>query len=172
MNIETKKDKLCINQIIGQKTESIEVEGDAIIPDIKPDILKCINTNGNVCIYKKEVLDGKVRIDGCVNINLIYLADNEQTNTRSLNSTIDFSKIIEMENAKQNMSLDCKMVLKEVDCRILNGRKISLRTILDVSLKLSSNEEVEFIESIENIQDVQILNENFNINSLIGNRKY
>lgn len=168
MNIETKKDKLCINQIIGQKAESIEVEGDAIIPDIKPDILKSINTNGNVCIYKKEVLDGKVRIDGCINVNIIYKADSEEASIRGLTSTIDFTKIIEMQEAKTGMMLECKMVLNQIECKILNGRKVNLRSLLDVDLKLCSNEEIDFIEGIQNIDDMQILNENFNINSLVG----
>lgn len=168
MNIESKKDKLCINQIIGQKLESIEVEGDAIIPDIKPDILKSINTSGNICIYKKEVLDGKVRIDGCINVNIIYLADNEEGNVRGLTTTIDFTKIIEMQEAKTGMLLECKMLLKEIECKILNGRKVSLRSLLDINLKLCSNEEIEFIEEIENVDDMQVLNKDFNINSLVG----
>ena len=161
MNIETKKDKLCINQIIGTKNESFEVEGDAIIPDIKPDILKVINTSGNVCIYKKEVLDGKVRIDGCINVNMMYLADNEEGNVRGLTSTIDFTKIIEIKEAKSEMLLECKFVLKEIECKILN-----------VDIKVSSNEEVEFIEAIQKVEDIQILNKNFNINSLVGSRYY
>ncbi len=168
MNIETKKDKLCINQIIGQKTENVEVEGDAIIPDIKPDILKSINTSGNICIYKKEVLDGKVRIDGCINVNIIYLADNEEGNVRGLTTTIDFTKIIEMQEAKAGMMLECKMALNEIECKILNGRKVNLRNLVNVDLKLYSNEEVNFIEGVENVNDMQILNKNFNINSLVG----
>ena len=56
MNIETKKDKLCINQIIGTKNESFEVEGDAIIPDIKPDILKVINTSEMFVSIKRKFL--------------------------------------------------------------------------------------------------------------------
>lgn len=168
MNIESKKDKLCINQIIGQKKECVEVEGDAIIPDIKPDILKSINTSGNVCIYKKEVLDGKVRIDGCINVNMIYLADNEESSIRGLTSTIDFTKIIEMNEAKLGMMLDCKILLKEIECKILNGRKVNLRSALDIDLKLCSNEEINFVQSVQNVNDVQILNKNFNINSLVG----
>ena len=163
MNIETKKDKLCINQIIGTKNESFEVEGDAIIPDIKPDILKVINTSGNVCIYKKEVLDGKVRIDGCINVNMMYLADNEEGNVRGLTSTIDFTKVIEIKEAKSEMLLECKFVLKEIECKILNGRKVSFKSLLDVDIKVSSNEEVEFIEAIPKVEDIQILNKNFNI---------
>jgi hypothetical protein len=77
MQLDINKESVCINKIVGQKTQNITVEEDMIVPDIKPDILNIINTNGNVCIYKKEVLEGKIRIDGEVQVYIIYLAENE-----------------------------------------------------------------------------------------------
>ena len=38
MTIETAKDSLVLNQIIDQKTDTILVEEDCIVPDIKPNI--------------------------------------------------------------------------------------------------------------------------------------
>ena len=40
MLLNLKKEKVCVNKIVGQKLENIVVEGDIIVPDIKPDILK------------------------------------------------------------------------------------------------------------------------------------
>ena len=97
MQVDVTKEKFVLNKIVGQKSETIVVEGDMIVPDIKPDILNTINTTGNVCIYKKEVLDGKIRIDGDVNVYVMYLADNEEEATRSLNTNIDFSQVLEFE---------------------------------------------------------------------------
>lgn len=59
MAIKLSKNNLCVNQIVGQKTEKIVVEGDEIVPDIKPDILSVVSTNGNICIYKKKCRMGK-----------------------------------------------------------------------------------------------------------------
>ena len=66
MVLNTTKETVCVNQIIGQKLDNVVVEGDMIVPDIKPDVLNTIGASGNVCIYKKEALDGKIRIDGSV----------------------------------------------------------------------------------------------------------
>ena len=93
MNIDTVKENMCMNTIVGRKKQTIVVEGDTIIPDIKPDILNTISTNGMVCVYKKEALDSKVRIDGNVEIYLIYLADGTENNIRGLNTSIDFTEI-------------------------------------------------------------------------------
>ena len=122
MAIETLKENVCVNQIIGKTRESIVAEGDVIIPDIKPDILSTINTNGTVCIYKKEILDGKIRIDGGVQVYIMYLADDENSSVRGINTVIDFTKIIEMENINSGMNMDSNINLGEIECKILNGR--------------------------------------------------
>ena len=54
MTVETAKDSICVGKIIDQKNESVIVEGDNIIPDIKPDILSAISTSGTVVFIKKK----------------------------------------------------------------------------------------------------------------------
>lgn len=167
MAIETTKDSVCINQIIGQKNESIIVEGDSIIPDIKPDILNAISTSGTVCIYKKEILDGKVRIDGSIDTYIIYLADDENGSIRSINSSIDFSHTIEIDKVESDMILDTNLNLKSIECRVLNGRKVNVKAIIDMEVKISANEQVNIVRNV-NLKDIQVLNKDLNINLLVG----
>ena len=77
MVVETAKDQISINRLVGQKMELAESGGDVIVSDVKPDILKVINTSGTACVYKKEIMEGKVRLDGSINAYVIYQADDE-----------------------------------------------------------------------------------------------
>lgn len=92
MPVETEKENVCINQIIGQKRAETLVEGDVIVNDVKPDVLNIISANGIACVYKKEVMDGKIRLDGSINTYVIYMADSEDSTVRSLNTVLDFSR--------------------------------------------------------------------------------
>ncbi len=168
MQIDVAKEKLCINKIVGQKNDCLIVEGDMIVPDIKPDILNTISTSGNVCIYKKEVLEGKVRIDGEVNVYVIYLADNEESSTRSLNTSIDFTQIVDFENCNTGMSLDDNMSIKSLECKVLNGRKINVKATLQFEGTVYSNENVDIIKQVNNLNDIQSLESNLTLNSLVG----
>ena len=168
MAIETLKENLCVNQIIGKAKENIVVEDDIIIPDIKPDILSSIDTSGNICIYKKEVQDGKIRIDGGVQVYIMYLADDENSSVRGINTVIDFSSSIEMENIDSSMSMESNICLKDIECKILNGRKINVKANLEAQITVYSNENIEFIKEIENDDDIQILNTVDCIDSLLG----
>ncbi|MBO4815605.1 MAG: DUF3794 domain-containing protein [Clostridia bacterium] len=92
MLLETEKENVCINQLVGQKKDEIIVEGDVIVNDVKPDVLSIMSTSGIPCIYKKEVMDGKIKLDGSVNTYIIYLADSDQNEVRSLNAVLDFTR--------------------------------------------------------------------------------
>ena len=168
MVVTTTKQTLSINQVIGRKTDTIIVEEDIVVPDIKPDILSTISTSGTVCIYKKEVSTGAVKVDGCINTYIIYLADDEMGAVRSLNTTLDFSKTINMDNANEGMILESKVTLKSVECRVINGRKVSIKAIVELELKLSSNDAIEFVNEIEDIKDIQVLNSTLPLNSILG----
>ena len=168
MSVKMSKENICINQIVGQKDESFIVEGDEIVPDIKPDVLNIISSNGIACVYKKEIQDGKVKVDGCVYIYTIYVADDETSSIKCINSCLDFSKFIDIANINSNMQLESLVEVKSISCKILNGRKINLQANLRVKTRVYSNETIEAINDILDIDDVQRLDKTYAINSLLG----
>ena len=167
-NVDVGKEKLCVNKMIGQKTESFFVEGDMIIPDSKPDILNSISNSGNVCIYKKDVLDGKIRFDGSVNLYIMYLADSEQGMIRGLNTTLDFTHIIEEKECQTTMTTVDKIEIKSIECKVLNGRKINLKVAIEINSMIYGNEEVEIVTKVNSVEDIQALKEELTMNSLVG----
>lgn len=167
MAIETTRDNICVNHIIAQKTETVIVEGDSIIPDIKPDILNAISTSGTVCIYKKEINEGKVRLDGCIDTYVMYLADDENNSIRGVNVNLDFTQVIDVPNAMPEMNLDTEVKLKNIECKVINGRKIGIKAFLEINIKVTTNEDIDIINNV-NLKGIQMLNKNLNINSLIG----
>ena len=168
MALETAKDSLVLNQIISQKRDTFMIEDDCIVPDIKPDILNVISNSGMVCIYKKEIQDGKIKIDGAINTYIMYLADSEQNEVRSVNTNLDFTQMIDEPQATSNMSLEINVTLKSIESKVLNGRKVRIKAILEIESKISSNETVEYIKEVSNLKDLQLLNDSFQINSLLG----
>ena len=168
MVIETIKENLCVNKMIATKKEIVLVEGEMIVPDSKPDILNTICTSGIVCVYKKEIQDEKVRIDGNINTYIMYLADDEKDKVRGINTSVDFSETINVPNCKEGMNERIETKLKSIECRVINGRKIGIKATLEVIIRIYSNEEVEIVNDIQDINDIKILKENLQVNSLVG----
>ena len=168
MVLETVNENLCVNKLIAAKKDIIMVEGDIIVPDSKPDILNTICTSGVVCIYKKEVLDEKVRIDGNINTYIMYFADDTQDKVRGINTSLDFSEVIQVQNTQEGMEAVIQTKLKSIECKVINGRKVGIKATLEVDVKIYSKEEVEIINNIQNAEGIQMLKEDLRVNSLVG----
>ena len=166
--IETQKEKLSINKLVAEKREIIFAEGDMIVPDSKPDILNTICTSGVVSIYKKEVQEEKMRIDGTINTYIMYMPDGSEDTVRGLNASLDFSENIGIQNCKEGMDDITDIKIKSIEAKVLNGRKISMKATLEVNVRIYSKEEVEIINNMENADNIQILKEDLTVNSLVG----
>lgn len=168
MVLETVNENLCVNKLIATKKDIIMVEGDMIVPDSKPDILNTICTSGVVCVYKKEVLDEKVRIDGNVNTYIMYLADDTQDKVRGINTSLDFSETMSVPNSKEGMESVIQVKLKSIECKVINGRKVGMKATLEVDIKIYAREEVEIVNNLQNAEGIQMLKEDLRVNSLVG----
>lgn len=163
MDCEFIKDSMNINQIVQNRKDIYTIEGDCIVPDIKPDILEIISTNGILNIYKKEMTDGKIRIDGSVNCFVDYKSENE---IRSINHTIEFSQIIQLENVKSDMNDCCNISLKSINAKIINERKINIKANLECAMNVTKISKVEYISGAT--ENVQRKEKSINTNSLFG----
>ena len=145
MVVDVSKEKLILNKLICEKDETIVVQGDMIVPDSKPDILSTLNSSGMVSIYKKEVQNGRVRIDGNVNSYIMYLADSEEDKIRGLNTSLDFSENFVLSECTEGMRTELETCIKNIECKVLNGRKINIKVTLNTKVKVFGVEEAEII---------------------------
>lgn len=160
------KEKLKISNSVLYKNKTIELTGDIIVPDIKPDIVSIINTNGNVYIYKKEIMSKKIRIDGNLDSHIIYLADNGET--RSISATLNFLETVEDENIMENTKLNYNIKILNIESKVLNERKISINAQVELVCSLKENKEIEIINSLDDCEGIEKLEEKINIKNFLG----
>ena len=163
MNFKT--NKIMLNKLVEHKKDFFSVEDSIIIPDIKPDVLGIITTSSNLCVYKKEINNGRIKIDGGIIIDTIYTADDEKYNTRALHNTINFSKMFDIESQNVN-NFSSTFNIRNINPKIVNGRKVSIEADIEYEIKLYSNSENEFICSIDENEDVQKISRNMEVSAL------
>lgn len=172
MEINMTKETLKIKKIVCERKEMLNIQGDMIVPDSKPDILSTINTSGTMCIYKKEIMEGKIRIDGNILTYIMYLADtssreNSTDNIRGLNTGLDFSETINLPDLQEGMNVDLIPNIKLIECKILNGRKIAIKASVEMTIKVYMKDSVEIVTNM-NDSNIQVLSQKMRVNSLLG----
>ena len=168
MVMDVSKEQICINQLLGTEKNVFQVENDIIVNDVKPDVLAIIDTNGILCVNKKEIIDGKVKLDGEIEVFLIYLADGEKSEVRSLKTCLNFSQTLELKDYNENMNVNIKCKLKDLEAKIINGRKINLKATIEVKSSLSSETNMQIVNNLEDLENLEVLKNTKQLVSCIG----
>ena len=168
MLLETEKEQICINQLIEKKKEIFTIDNDIIVNDVKPDVLRIISTNGNVCIQKQEVKEGKLILEGMIRTDITYLSDSENSDICTLNSNNEFKVHIDLKTDNEACLVIPNIRIKSFDSKIINGRKINVKTYLEVDFKIYENNNMEIIKDIDEIEGMEVLKKKEKLLSLIG----
>lgn len=159
-----KKEKICLNRKVKTILKKVELKTDCLVPDIKPDIVNIINTNGMAYLIKEQVENGKVKIDGNVDTYIIYLSDIGEN--RSISTTVNFFEVIEDERITEDACIEVKSMIINIDSKILNERKVSLTIYMILKIEISEENELEYIGELEN-NNFQKLERNLNVKNIL-----
>lgn len=163
------KNTISINKKMTEKLKVIEVQGDIIVPDIKPDILNIICANSNPYIYKEELNDGKYKFDGNVDSHIIYLSENGET--KCIQTTMDFTGLIEDEMINSSMSTKYRIEIAKIETKVLNERKLNLCIELKVWFSFFECKDIEYIDDLNSLSGVEKLQESVTLKSVTAINK-
>ena len=159
------KNTISINKKIAESFKNIEVKGDIIVPDSKPDIVSIINTNSNQYIYKEEISDAKYRFEGNIDTHIIYLSDNGET--KCIENTLDFMDQIEDNIFTSQMTTKYKIEIVNIETKVLNERKVSVSVSLKIIFEFFECQTIEYLEDLSKMTGVEKLQETVQLKSLV-----
>lgn len=165
--MEIIKDKIKTRECIENCRKLIKIEQSYIIPDIKPDIIKSIVSNGNVYVEKAELQTRRMKIDGKLLTFNMYL-DSEENNN-NLDTEMEFSEIIDINSNMENMDYDIEVRLNNIELKILNERKVNIVANIMIEAKIYTENEAEIINDvIEKENKIQKLENKIMLENLLG----
>ncbi|NLK94323.1 MAG: DUF3794 domain-containing protein [Clostridiales bacterium] len=129
-----------------QSTESIIKDNIYIKEgDIPPENI--VVTLGNVLITEKNVLDGKVVVEGVLKANILYKTSREERFFGNIQGDIPFTIAVDMPFVTSKMSASANCTLENIEAAI-EVNTIAIRGTVSLSVKVCCEEEKEFIEDV------------------------
>lgn len=178
--MELLKEQLDVTETKFKDKAIAYAEGDIIVPDIKPDILKILQVDAVALIKSKEISDGVIKITGVIKCNIIYIPEKEGESVKSITSEIPFSHNTEKKSNAKEFLADVNADMERVEFTLLNSRKLNIKTAISIfytvwerkELSLAtgiSYETAEIIYEPLNIQNLNILEEiQFTVRDRLG----
>ena len=171
MAVELVKDLLTLDQTIGEGTTQVLVEGDILVPDVKPDISRILSVDGVVNITEKEAVQDKIIIDGVVSFKILYVSKGGEYPIYCMDASAGFSQNIDIPNTNVNMDIDVMTSVEHIDFNIMNERKISVKTVVNLAGKSRTASRMEILRELLGMEDVQVLKNRVTYNDTLGSNK-
>lgn len=170
MSFELVKEKIILDQKIGEETTQIMIEGDIIVPDIKPDISKILQTNGKILIDNIENGIDKVNFTGKVEFTILYLADGLDKPLHSMTANLDLNDFINIDGVNKDIHVDISYDIIHLDCKLLNGRKLYIKAVTEIKAKATSPIITQVVTDITNIPEIQVQKGKLNLSRTVENK--
>ncbi len=169
MAVNLVKELLRLNRMVGEENIQAIVEGDIVVPDSKPDISRVLSVKSKVNISDKEIIQGKVMVDGIVNFEILYTCQGGDQPVHNMNASAGFSEGIEIQGIDSTMYPEATFVLEHVDFKVMNERKMSVKAILKLVARVVAQKETDVIQGLEDIENAQVLNDVVEYDNPVGN---
>lgn len=163
--MELVREKIVLNKHIGREMTQVLLEGDIIVPDIKPDMASVLKTEAEIVIPKVNPLAGRISYSGKLVIKILYMARDGENSVHSISTFAPVDDFLNMEGVGANTWINFGARIAHIDYRIVNDRKLNYRAVVDVTVSVSENATVDMVRGIESLPAAQQKTALFAMNS-------
>ncbi|MCL2620392.1 MAG: DUF3794 domain-containing protein [Defluviitaleaceae bacterium] len=166
--MELVRESIILNKHMGREKSQLLLEGDIIVPEVKPDIVSILKTQAKVNISKVTAGAGRISFSGKLRVDVLYTSNSGEISVHSLSSQAFIDDFLNMEGIEPHMWVDLKAELANVDFRIVNDRKINYRAVIDITSDALENKEFDAVRSIQGLGAAQQKNAFFTMSNVIA----
>ena len=164
------KDKIKIMELSNTAKKEFDINQNYIIPDIKSDIVKVINTSGNIFIEKQEVQNDRIKIEGSILALNLYI--DGEGNNNSLDLEMPFSDFISIGNIEREITNDdfeTEISINKLELKIVNERKVELNANVISKINIYSENEMDIVKEINDCDNkIEKKEKTVTLENLIG----
>lgn len=165
--MELQKNTVNICEIITKGTTQAMADGDVIVPDIKPDILKLLQVDAEACITDKYIENGRLIIAGRVDYKVLYVPDREHELIKSILTSMEFRQAVDAAGADADSVLLVSTAVERVEFNAVNSRKLRLRAIVHADYEICRIKESEICTGCSD-SDMECKTRNMSFESVCG----
>ncbi len=161
--MEINKESINLTERDVRQNSNVMVEGDIIVPDIKPDIREILLADASCVTQSAEYRGGKLYVSGSVLFQILYRPDTEgeDCELKSLSASFPFSDSVDIPSG-EDLKFFVSASTEHIGFTLVNSRKLSMKVI--AALGISGSRDCSFapVSTISG-DDVQCRQKRYNI---------
>jgi LysM repeat protein len=155
MSVELIKRPINVYRTVDEQQKEELMETGMIVPDSKPDVLDVLVVDTDVIVRTREKTGRVMEIGGEICYQVLYRADNQEQSLESLNVKSPWSISCNYPGGEDEAYALVKSSVEHTNIDIVNGRKLSAKSVVKLNVKFVKVKKVEAGETIQGEQIYQ-----------------
>lgn len=165
--MELIKERVNVSETVNKGSTQTIVEGDIIVPDTKPDILKILQVDAIAGITHKTVENGRILANGKVDLKILYIPDKEGEKIKSILTSFDFSQPIENCQTEEGVKAAVSANAEHVEFSLINSRKLRIKATTDIEYEVCAPKTLEISVDVTESESAELMKETLNIQNCV-----
>ncbi len=170
MSYELVRERIVLDEKIAKETTQVLLEGDLIVPDVKPDVSVVLQAEAKASIDRVDAGSNRVNFAGKLSVQVLYLARGSEKPVHSLTLVTPIDDFLNIEGVGKDTWVEVTTHITNLDYKMINDRKINYRAVVDVCAQCECTNEHDIITHINNVPENQLLKSNLLINRRVDNK--
>ncbi|MBQ7718341.1 MAG: DUF3794 domain-containing protein [Clostridia bacterium] len=154
-DIELSKKVCTVDRIAGFFQPLFTVKGTAEIEEPCPPAAKICNITASPIIDDIELKDGKANVKGHLDMQVLYLTEDDETPVYSTKSKILFEQSVDADGIEE-AKIECTAHMTGCSFSLADDRHINIKAAVSLSLKLICGEKVDVVEGIRTTESAPV----------------
>lgn len=152
--IVLERQQLNIDEMFSENRSQIVIRDTIDLNECNPSVVEIFNVLCKYNVSDRRIEDNKVVIEGSVENNILYLANNEEQPVFCFKKEIPFTHEIEMKGIKRSMLSDISLEVEHCNYSMITSDQVEIRNVLGVDTKVETKKIVPIINKVnENMLD-------------------
>ncbi len=164
--MELIKENIKVNDVVVNASTQKTIDGDIIVPDSKPDILKILQVDAVSCITEKEVYEGGLSIKGRVDLKILYIPDSETECIKSILTSFDFEEDISNKKIEESDFAVINSSVERAEFSLTNSRKLKIKTLVEFDYEIIRIKTLE--PAVDTDEDIEIKRRTVTLRNSLG----
>jgi len=158
MSVELIKRPINVYRTVDEQQKEELLETGMIVPDSKPDVLEVLVVDTDVVVKTREKTGRVMEVGGEICYQVLYRADNQEQSLEAINVKSPWSISCNYPAGDDEVYTIVKSSVEHTNIDIVNGRKLSAKSVVKLNIKYIKAKYEEAGESIQGDQIYQRAN--------------
>lgn len=152
---DIKKQEIVVSENIGQSASKEIIRGAL---DRGKEVIKSIyNVNGRSLITDYKIMEGKVIIEGLLEVDMLYQAE-DNNEIKDMRHEIPFKTYVDIEQVDDDLDLEVNNILEDISYRKINSHEVEIEASVNNYVSVNRIKKIDIItEAVETGESINRL---------------